>query len=367
MALGLSALVVACEDTTQPPAPPKPDQVEMSVVYSNTQDNKGLPSNDVYAFLAVSNGEFWVGTSAGVARFPNANTSVRPPANLVNEINGLPHPHVRSMAEIDGKVYVATWGGGLGVYDIAGETWTQVRPGATGLTDGFIAELATSPTEDKLYLATNDGVFIFAPSTSTWSHFSTVTADPLDFDVVRLQQTVSSLEVRDDLGIVQRWYGPRVEIRVDDPSLYGIMVSKGASTEYMYTPTNSGLVESNVNDIYFDADRGTYWVSYVRSGISEVNVDAKTWTDYTQVQGLPSNTVYSITRASDFKGGTTVWAATQNGLARLSGSKWESFGRSSGLPGDRVRKVYSDDGHRLWLGFVDGGAARVSGIKKAQS
>jgi hypothetical protein len=182
-----------------------------------------------------------------------------------------------------------------------------------------------------------------------------------DFDAIRFQSTVSSLEVTEDLGIVQRWYGPRVDARIEAENVpkYGITVSKSASTVYKYTPANSGLVEPNVNDIYYDSVRNTYWVSYVTQGISEVNVTDKTWTSNTLVQGLPSNTVYSITRAGDGKGGTTLWAATQGGLAKLVGSHWESYARSSGLPGDRVRKVYSDDGQRLWAGFVEAGAVRI--------
>jgi len=367
VALGLLALTVACGDTPTPVGPEPPPQLEQSLVYTNTQDKNGSPnglsSNDVYAFLSVSNGEFWVGTSAGVTRYASTNTNTRGGDDVINEVNGLPHPYVRSMVELDGKVYVGTWGGGLGVYDIAGDAWTQIRPAATGLTNGFVAELATSPTEDKLYLATNNGVYIFAPGTSTWTHFDTVDVPEDDFEAARFQSTISCLEVTEDAGIVQRWYGPRVDSRVNDEDvgLYGIVVSKNTSPVFKYTPVNSGLEESNVNDIYFDTADSTYWVSYVTKGISQVDVRAKTWTDYTLVQGLPSNTVYSIVRAGDgTAGGTTMWAATQGGLAKLKADgHWQGYGVSGGLSSNRVRRVYSDDGHRLWVGFIDAGAARI--------
>ena len=158
--------------------------------------------------------------------------------------------------------------------------------------------------------------------------------------MVRLQSTISSVAVTEAAGVVQRWYGPRVEIGVaaNYQQYYGILVSKNTSAEYKYSTVNSGLVERNVNDIFYDAVRQTYWVSYVTQGISEVNVDTKTWTDYTVVQGLPSNTVYAIVRASDGSAsGTTLWAATQGGLAKLNSTAttWQGYGRSGGLPGDR--------------------------------
>ncbi|HET6463460.1 MAG TPA: two-component regulator propeller domain-containing protein [Candidatus Krumholzibacteria bacterium] len=368
VALGVAALMTACtSDPTLPPKPDAPQQITTSVVYSHA--GNGLPSSDVYAILAVSNGELWMGTFAGVARYPNANADpnkapAAPAAIIVNEVNGLPHPQVRSMAELSGKVYVGTWGGGLGVYDIAGNSWTQIRPaasGATNLTNGFISEVAASPTESKLYLSTNNGVFIYTPGSNSFTHFSTVDPDAPDFDVERFQQTVSSLEVVDDAGLVSRWYGPRTDSRYEtsQAEFLGVLVSKSASTEFRYTTVNSGLVEPNVNDIYYDTVRQTYWVSYVSQGISEVNVATKTWTSNTLVQGLPSNTVYSVTRAGDEHGGSTLWAATQNGLAKLVGDHWQAYGKSGGLPSDRVRRVYSDDGKRLWLGTIDAGAVKL--------
>lgn len=378
VALILAAFLPACNDDPNLPDPPKkPPQVSTSVAYPYSTDDKGhltgLPSNDVYSMLAVSNGEFWIGTQAGVARYPNltsgSHVAVDPgkPETtkwIINEVNGLPHPQVRSMVELDGKVYVGTWGGGLGIYDIAGDLWTQIRPGTTGLTDGFISDLAVSqPTENKLYMSTNDGVFIYVPG-GGFTHFSTVDVneqDPSMFDIARFQQTVSSVEVVDEAGLVQRWYGPRTDSRYESNAaeFLGITVSKSVSTEFKYTPVNSGLVEPNVNDIYYDSVRQTYWVSYVSKGISEVNLTDKTWTSNTLVEGLPSNTVYSVTRAGNGGAGTTLWAATQNGLARLDGEHWVAFGRSGGLPSDRIRRVYSDDGNRLWVGTIDAGAVKL--------
>jgi ligand-binding sensor domain-containing protein len=293
-----------------------------------------------------------------------SSVSAKQSSDVVNEITGLPHPKVTSMVEFNAKVYVGTWGGGLGVYDVAGDSWTQIRVAANGLTDPFISEVAISPTESKLYFATNDGVTIYAPGTNSFAHFSTVDEglpeEPAArFDAIKLRQAlVSAVEVTEDAGVVQRWYGPRIDVKLaaDEYQYHGITVSKSPATEYMYNTTNSGLEEPNVNDIYYDAVSGQYWVCYSSRGISAVDVTSRAWVDYTLVQGLPSNTVVSITRAHG-----TLWAATQGGLARLmNGGRWQGYARSAGLQADRTRRVYSDDGDRLWVAFVEGGAARVN-------
>jgi hypothetical protein len=73
------------------------------------------------------------------------------------------------------------------------------------------------------------------------------------------------------------------------------------------------------------------------------------------IQGLPSNTVYSLAYANGI-----LWAATLNGLAKRVGEhRWQGYNRGGGLQSDRVRVVYSPDGDRLYVGFIEGGAARV--------
>ena len=360
LALGLAALVAACEEevTVEPPDPVEQIQYARSYVLA---DN-GLPNNEVTSFLVLGNGELWIGTHAGVARYPNIGAEQS--TDIVTEVSGLPHPQVRDMAEHNGKVYVGTWGGGIGIYDVAGDVWSQIRPAPTGLTDGFIGSVASSPTEDRVYLASNNGVFIYNPVDETFTHFSTIDdgIPPTSADG-QMQAIVSTLAVQEDAGVVQRWYAPRVEVRLpaDRRMLHGITVSTAATT-FKYTTTNSGLVEPNVNDVYYDAQDGSFWVAYVSKGISRVNVAQKTWVHYDLVDGLLSNTVLAITRAKDndpTSNDTVIWAATQNGLAKLVNNRWQSYAVANGLPSSRLRSVFSDDGVRLWAGFVDAGAVRI--------
>lgn len=367
------ALFAACDDDPSGPPPPEPPaQIALSKYY--VQGSTGLASNEVTSFLVVSNGELWIGTAAGVSRYPSTSASART-GDIINGVNGLPHPQVRSMVEYSGKVYVGTWGGGLGVYDLTAGTWSQIRPTPSGLSDGFVAGISPSPTEDRLYLATNNGVFIYDPGASSFTHVETVDQILLDRDAgivepplstaekeaLAMSRLVSSVEVTENAGLVERWYGPRVEVRTSDTQdpWLGVLISK-PSTTFRYTKENSGLVESNVNDIFYDPVRSTYWLAYVSTGISEVNVTARTWTHHTLVEGLPSNTIYAITRAQDnTSNNTVIWAATQAGLAKLVGNTWHSYGVAGGLPSERIRSLYSDDGQRLWAGFVDAGAVRL--------
>lgn len=348
LALGLLAAVPACEEPTTPSAPAKPPQIETVTSYVYSNDNRGLTGNDVFAFLAVSNGEFWIGSSTGIAKYADVNASSRAPDEFVNEISGLPNPLVRQMVEYNGFVYVATWGGGVGVYDVTLDTWTALRKTNNGLRNNYVADIAVVPFENRVYFATNDGVSIYNTTVKTFTSFIPPSL---------LDRLVSSVEAVELTGSVTRWYGPRVEDRLFPPQVpqHGITVSRSSGSFFTYTTANSGIAEPNLNDIFYDDVRGTYWVAFATKGIAEVNMPQSTWTYHTMVQGLPSNTVYSVTRADG-----TIWAATQGGLAKLlSSGRWQGYNRGGGLQSDRVRRVYSPDGTRLYIGFIEGGAARV--------
>jgi len=352
LAVGCVAVFAGCEDDTTVTPPDKPEQIETIATYKKTTDQQGtlngLPSNDVYAFLTVSNGEFWIGTEAGIARYPNVNATTHGADGIVTELNGLPHPKVRAMVEHEGIVYVGTWGGGVGLYNIATDTWTQIKAGKNSLRNNYISDIAVSETQDSIYFATNNAVSIYHPPSGKFGSFA---------GLKLLDDLVSAVEVAELGGTVERWYAPRLDEKIDEDKLifHGITVSKGSATVYTYTTVNSGLVYPNVNDVYYDADGGLFWVSYSNDGISAVNVGAKTWTNYGLNQGLRSNTVYSVMRANG-----KVWAATQTGLAVLGNGTWKNYDTSSGLQAERVRRVYSDDGVRLWVAFIEGGAARVA-------
>lgn len=346
LSLALVPLVPACSDTTSPKPPPPPPQIKTVASYTYKIENKqlvGLADNDVYAMLVTSGQQLWAGGTAGVAVFPSLSTTKS--SEIYNELNGLPNPNVSALAEYENKIYVGTWGGGIGIYDEGASTWSSRTTDNSDVLDDRISAIKISPSEGLVYFGTNNGVSIYDPATDAFTSFTDLGPDLV----------VSSVEVRLDGSTVERWYGPRYEsVDPSDPSVHGITVSRGNNV-YRFTTENSPLPEPRVNDIYYDSVRDEFWVSFNTAGIAEVSVVNKTWTFHTTVNGLPSNTVYSVTGANG-----EIWAGTQDGLARLKGTgKWQPYGRSGGLQADRVRVVYSDDGSRLWLAFVESGAARV--------
>jgi hypothetical protein len=71
---------------------------------------------------------------------------------------------------------------------------------------------------------------------------------------------------------------------------------------------------------------------------------------YTLEDGLPSNTVYSIYR--DSKG--FLWIATDKGIARYNGIKFDVFTTFNGIPDNEVFFFQEDNEGRLWLATYNG-------------
>ena len=71
---------------------------------------------------------------------------------------------------------------------------------------------------------------------------------------------------------------------------------------------------------------------------------------YTVEDGLPSNTIYNIYR--DSKG--FLWFATDKGVARYNGIKFEKFSTFDGLPDNEIFFFQEDIYGRLWLATYNG-------------
>src|SRR6188474_2053261 len=81
--LSLIIAVAACEDDVTVAPPDIPPQISTSQTY--VKGSKGLPNNDVYAILAVSSGELWIGTEQGIAKYPSLTaTSHSGQSDIVN-------------------------------------------------------------------------------------------------------------------------------------------------------------------------------------------------------------------------------------------------------------------------------------------
>src|SRR5690606_15780175 len=149
------------------------------------------------------------------------------------------------------------------------------------------------------------------------------------------------------------WVGYRPVVgSMDRVSLY----TKDGTQNYWIHPCLGIdlLASQNVNDFAF-MDRRIY-IATDGAGIGEFQ--GNQWRFYNQNDGLPSNKVYALT--VDEYGG--LWAATYEGVVRLSQGAWETVYRAgeNELVSNHVIDFLEDEEGNRWFTTLNRGIGRLS-------
>ncbi|NIM20598.1 MAG: hypothetical protein GTO51_10280 [Candidatus Latescibacteria bacterium] len=324
----LPVALIGCGDEDGVAPPPPPPQLEL-VTFSVPD----LPDNDVYDILVDSQDRIWVCTQNGVGlRIGNQWYKI-------DQGDGLPNPRTRRAVEFNGKIWIATWGGGIGIFK--NNAWITITE-AHGLPDGAVFDIAVDDT--SIWFGTVNGVVQYRdndaiPMANRWIDHTSKATGPEVADIEIAEATSRGSEV---------WFGSKFD---------WVGVWRPVSLERVtYTRNNSGIPGTGVNTIAYNPLDGIFWVGFFSEGLASVDVDISTWRHYTTMDGLPSMVIHSV--AVDDDG--VVWVGTQGGLGKLKGDRFIAFTKGSGIPAERVRRVYVDEQNRVWLAFIDGGVGRIT-------
>lgn len=359
--LAMSALGCGDDGTVTPPE---------SAPEINLQTISGLPSDDVFDVFVDSQNRLWLSTEVGVAMF----ASTQGPFDVKNatvftDREGLPNQKCRGIAELNGKIYIGTWGGGMGVYD--GTTPLDALKPSDGLVNGRVFDVAADDT--SIWVATVGGVGQYIDDESrlledrfvNWDSNYVVTPHKRLFT----NMTYSSILVHNsptrgaEIWATQR---PGDSLGVIIPGGIKVLRLPTLSFQYLNTET-SAIPEDDVVDLVYDEFNELFWSSFPTSGVASLEVDSKIWRNLTTADGIVSDLASAVAvnhTGAKWKAGTK-WIATQEGLTMIApDGQIVNYLDGSGLPNVRVRKVYVDANDDVWLAFVERGAAKVVPPKK---
>ncbi len=112
--------------------------------------NSGLPGNYVTAIAIDGQGNKWIGTFRGLAKFDGVNWTVYNTSN-----SGLPNNVILAIAiDEQGNKWIGTWEGGLAKFD--GENWTVYNRSNSGLPNNRVTAIAIDRQGNK-WIGTDGG------------------------------------------------------------------------------------------------------------------------------------------------------------------------------------------------------------------
>jgi hypothetical protein len=297
-------------------------QTQEWIVYNTS--NSGLPENYVRALAIDGQGNKWIGTLGGLAKFDGVNWTVYNTSN-----SGLPSNLVNAIA-IDGQgnKWIGTYGGGLAKFD--GVNWTVYNTSNSGLPSNIVWSIAIDGQGNK-WIGTDGGGLAKFDGVN-WTVYKTSNSGlPNDW--------VFAIAID---GQGNKWIG----------TLGGLAKFDGVNWT-VYNTSNSGLPDNNVFAIAIDG-QGNKWIGTYGGGLAKF--DGVNWTVYNiSNSGLPDNNVFAI--AIDGQG--NKWIGTEGGgLAKFDGVNWTVYKTSnSGLPDNRVNAIVIDEVGNKWIGTGGGGLA----------
>jgi signal transduction histidine kinase/ligand-binding sensor domain-containing protein len=316
-----------------------------------TQEH-GLPQDTIRAIVQTADGNLWLGTDEGLARFDGYEFVV------FNKDNGdLPGNSVTALAAApDGSLWIGTSNGLTCYKSRRFHTYTS----RDGLADNGIAALVVDHTGAVWIVA---GIYLSRFESGKFTTFAPGAGIPLDTARSVAEDRHHVIWVAGYGGVARR-EGDRF-VRVlgapfDSDLPLSLMCDRqdnlwiaGSNGLYMYSPSGSlrrydtrdGLPDPFVRSVWQDRD-GNIWAG-TNNGLSRLEkgrfvasaIDGRHDPDW----------VRSI--FEDREG--NLWVGMNSGLNRFRDDIFTVYSKSDGLPSDEPTTVFQDSRGRIWVGFHD--------------
>ena len=322
--------------------------------YIHTAMPISISPNPVNAMYVEADGTLWVGTVEGGLN--RKETSRQDFDHFTTANTSLSHNSVSALvADHSGRLWTGTWGGGLNWVDIQSRKIHKVEmPDEHARLTNFIGALAYDTYNEGLWVGSNDGVFFYDFRTSQLVEpFDScqlirgcigATIDPdgvlwmgcmrgaiavdlksrkdgkfsfrslmyrLDNPDSRIYEKISSFCVASDgtLWLGSNGYG-----------LYHRVVDKNGKEHFDVLTQEDGLVNNAVKGIAEDRN-GHLWITTL-NGLSVYDPNLKTFTNYSQTDGLASSQFYWNSAIASHSG--AIYLGSEAGLTEVTGENPEA-------------------------------------------
>jgi ligand-binding sensor domain-containing protein/signal transduction histidine kinase len=309
-------------------------------------DPKSINSNDITSFCQDRSGMLWVGTSKGLNRFDQKlGHFIR-----YDSLKGLSKNEVTVLSiyeDVAGVMWIGTWGGGLKRLDRRTNTFIHYKT----------ADNNKNPHSDKIFCINEDldgnlwigtwggGMNMYNRQKDTFTYYTHSPEKPTGISSDGITVLVPDLSDRNFL-----WVGTY------NNGVDRFNRSKKTFQHFPYNPKDSNSLSNNAIRALYVSPRSpnVLWIGTRGGGLNRYDLNKKKWHNYTDSDGLSSNTIYSI--LEDGQG--LLWFSTTKGLSRFDPKKltFSNYGEEDGLQGNEFGQgaAYKAKNGRFYFGGING-------------
>lgn len=360
---------------------------------ANASNPDGLTHSSIWCIVKDEQGTLWLGTYFGGVNYFNPEYEIYTRYKVGNtEKDGLSSPIIGRMTEDkEGNLWICTEGGGVNVYNRKDNTyrWYRHEEGTNSLSHNNVKaiyydrehdvmwigthlgglnklDLRTNrftvyrmkagdpaslpsdivrdivPYEDKLLIATQNGVCLFDPEAGTCRQLFK------DTQAGRNISMVASLCLDKDGTL---W------IAATGEGVYSYRFDTNTLTNYPHNPfIPNSLSSNNINSIMQDSN-GNLWFSTSGSGLDRYRKESNDFENFdVQKDGLSSDCIYEVIESSIQKGDLLL--ITNQGFSQFDypHKKFYNYGTENGFPLTAVNEnalFVTHDGE-IFLGGIQG-------------
>ena len=322
--------------------------------YVHTESSTSISPNPVNAMYVEPDGTVWVGTvEGGLNRKAKGQTVFE---HFTSANTPLSHNSVSVLAADDaGRLWIGTWGGGLNVIDLATKVIRRIEmPSEHARLTTYIGALAFDSRNQGLWIGSNDGVFFYDFRTQTLTEpfedcqqirgciGSVIDQEGLLWIGCMQGVCIIDLKTRQNGQFVSRNLKYRLNMpdsRIYDKissfclakdgtlwlgsngyGLYKRVVDQQGKETFEVLTQADGLVNHAVKGIVEDRN-GCLWIT-TQNGLSVYDPHLKTFTNYSQHDGLVSSQFYWNSAVISASG--TIYLGSEAGLVEVTGENPEA-------------------------------------------
>ena len=270
-----------------------------------------LVSADVRRALAIDDKNLLLGTPYGLILVDLLTKNCRTFQHRPDDISSLSHNGIYALSKISENEFLVGTTNGLNKFNFIKGTFTRINH--QEVTEGRLGVYSLMQDKEKIFLATNKGVYLFFPKTSKFQEVKTNEGLPINshiFDIIK--DTSSNIWFTSTKGLFK--LNPNSTYAIPQDPIY----------EQLTGSEIWGIVEKTKNII---------WLAIEEKGLFEFNTELKTITSINDLLGIDIKNGFAGLYSTE----NSIWISTYNrGLIRVNKSTTQAsfFDSSDGLHSD---------------------------------